>query len=119
VPEHVVGKVEEVPEGTHKVFLIGTREVGVFNVAGHYYALPSNCFHQNGPLCKGAVSGTIEASAESGWKPVWGREGEVVICPWHSMEFDIKTGHCLSEPPRRLPTYKVTAVDSEIRVIVP
>ena len=117
--EYLVTTVEDLPEGSHKVFQVGGREIGIFNVGGRYYALPSNCFHQNGPLCRGAVSGTVEATAQSGWKPVWTREGEIVICPWHSMEFDITTGHCLSEPRRRIPTYKVTSVNSEIRILIP
>jgi len=52
----------------------------------------NNCFHQNGPLCRGLTSGTIEANESTGWKPTWVREGEIVICPWHTLEFDIKTG---------------------------
>jgi nitrite reductase (NADH) small subunit len=117
--EYVVARAESLPVGTHRVFQVGGREIGVFNVGGHFYALPSNCLHQNGPLCQGAVSGTVEASADTGWKPTWVREGEIVICPWHAMEFDIPTGRCLAEPRRRIPTYKVTVVDSEIRVSVP
>jgi len=117
--EYLVARVDDLPNGTHKVFRVGGREIGVFNVAGSYYALPSNCLHQNGPLCRGSVSGTIESRAESAWKPTWVREGEIIICPWHTMEFDITTGRCLAEPRRRVPTYKVTVVGSEIRVAIP
>ncbi len=117
--EYDVTHVEDLPEGTHKVFQVGGREIGVFNVGGRYYALPNSCLHQNGPLCKGSVSGTIESSAAGGWKPVWAREGEIVICPWHTMEFDITTGRCLAEPRRRISTYPVTIVDSKIRVTLP
>ncbi len=117
--EHVVANVDEVPEGKHKVVQVGAREIGVFNVHGNYYALPNNCFHQNGPLCRGSISGTVEASEATGWKPTWGREGEVIICPWHTLEFDIKTGRCLADPRRRLPTYKVEVVGSEIKLTLP
>jgi nitrite reductase/ring-hydroxylating ferredoxin subunit len=117
--DYVVAQVEDLPMGTHKIVQVRGREIGVFNVAGRYYALPSNCIHQNGPLCRGSVSGTVESSAEGGWKPTWVREGEIVICPWHTMEFDITTGRCLAEPRRRIPTYQVTVVDSEIWVSIP
>ncbi len=117
--EYVVAHVDDLPAGTHKIFLVAGREIGIFNVAGRYYALPNNCLHQNGPLCKGSVSGTIETSAEAGWKPVWVREGEIVICPWHTMEFDITTGRCLAEPRRRITTYEVKVANSEIRVCMP
>jgi nitrite reductase/ring-hydroxylating ferredoxin subunit len=119
VAEYVVSRIDELPEGTHKVFQVAGREIGIFNVAGRYYALPNNCLHQNGPLCKGSVSGTVESSAKTGWKPAWVREGEIIICPWHTMEFDITSGRCLAEPRRRIATYPVTVVDSEIRVSLP
>ena len=117
--EHTLMKDGELPAGTHRVFRVGGREIGVFNVAGRYYALPNHCPHQNGPLCSGSVSGTLEASAQSGWKPTWTREGEVVICPWHTMEFDIISGRCLADPRRRIPTFEVKVVGSEIKVKLP
>jgi 3-phenylpropionate/trans-cinnamate dioxygenase ferredoxin subunit len=86
--EYMVALVDDLPQGTHKVFQVGGREIGIFNVGGRYYALPSNCLHQNGPLCRGSVSGTVETSAEAGWKPTWVREGEIIIArgtPWSSM----------------------------------
>ena len=117
--EYMIAHVNDLPVGTHKVFKVGGREIGVFNLAGRYYALPNNCIHQNGPLCRGSVSGTIEASAASGWKPTWVHEGEIIICPWHTMEFDIATGRCLAEPRRFIPTYSVMVIGSEIRVSIP
>jgi nitrite reductase/ring-hydroxylating ferredoxin subunit len=117
--EYVVARVDDLPSGTHKIFQAGGREIGVFNIEGRYYAIPNNCLHQAGPLCKGSVSGTVESSAETGWKPTWVREGQIIICPWHTMEFDIATGRCLAEPRRRISTYAVTVVDSEIRVNIP
>ncbi len=117
--EYTLTQESDLPEGTHKVFQVGGREIGVFNVGGRYYALPNHCPHQNGPLCSGSVSGTTEARSDNGWKPVWAREGEIVICPWHTMEFDITNGRCLADPRRRLPTYEVKVVDSEIRIFIP
>jgi nitrite reductase (NADH) small subunit len=117
--EYVIARLDELTEGSHKVTYAGGREIGVFNVQGHYYALPNNCFHQNGPLCRGSVSGTVESREENEWRPTWVREGEVIICPWHTLEFDIKTGQCLADPRRRLPTYQVKVVGSEIRLIMP
>jgi nitrite reductase/ring-hydroxylating ferredoxin subunit len=117
--EYVVAKIGDLPEGGHKIVRAGGKELGLFNVRGHYYALPNACIHQNGPLCLGAVSGTVEANHETGWKRSWIREGEVIVCPWHSMEFEIPTGECLSDRRRSLTTYKVDIVDKEIKVIFP
>src|SRR5258707_13128042 len=105
--EYVVANVDDLPEGKHIVVNVRGREIGVFNVRGRYYALPNVCLHQNGPLCRGAISGTVIASAETGWKRAWGHDGEIIVCPWHSLEFNITTGQCLAYPHRSLPTYKV------------
>ena len=62
---YTVAKVADVPEGEHIVVEVRGREIGLFNVRGRYYALPNVCFHQNGPLCRGATSGTVVANAQS------------------------------------------------------
>jgi 3-phenylpropionate/trans-cinnamate dioxygenase ferredoxin subunit len=116
--EYVVATVDELPEGQHIVVEIGNREFGVFNVRGNYYALPNVCFHQNGPLCKGAVSGTVIASVETGWKREWTLDGEIIVCPWHSLEFNITTGQCLAYPNRHLPTYRVKVDGQQIKLLL-
>src|SRR3954469_14707512 len=98
----LVGTVEDLPEGSHKLVTVEGREMGIFNVHGNFYALPNACFHQNGPLCLGATSGTLIATEETEWKPAWVQEGEIVVCPWHSLEFNIVTGQCLAYPRKRL-----------------
>jgi nitrite reductase (NADH) small subunit len=116
--EHIVGPVEDFPPGTHRVVQLGRVEVGVFNVNGEYYALPNICPHQFGPLCAGTVNGTMACSAETGWRFEWVREGEIVTCPWHGIEFDILTGRSLSSPRLRVRTYPVTVEDGQIKVTI-
>src|SRR5258707_990828 len=91
-----VAHVDELPPGMARVITARGVEIGVFNVDGEYYALPNLCFHQWGPLCTGKVTGTLARCAESNWQPRWEHEGRIVICPWHSLEFDIPTGQCLA-----------------------
>lgn len=112
-----VATVAELPEGTHKVVQLGVREIGVFNVRGEFYAIPNVCFHQNGPLCRGSISGTIRAEERTDWKLKWVNEGEIVVCPWHSLEFNVTTGECVAYPGRRLPTYLVRVEDGKIFVM--
>jgi nitrite reductase (NADH) small subunit len=114
--EHTLGPAEAIPPGGHAVFSVAGRQIGVFNIGGEYFALPNTCFHQNGPLCRGTVRGTVVADAESAWRPEWRMDGEVVVCPWHSLEFNIKTGACLAYPKRRVPTYPVRADDGVLKV---
>lgn len=116
--EYAVARIEEIPEGNHIVVQLRGREIGIFNVHGRYYALPNACFHQNGPLCRGAMSGTVECSAETGWQRTWVHDGEIVVCPWHSLEFNVTTGQCLAYPTRRLPTYEVRVNAEQISIVL-
>ena len=107
-------KVDELPEGDHKVVKVGSKEIGIFNVRGSFYAIPNACFHQNGPLCLGAISGTLRAGEDTSWKPEWVQDGEVIVCPWHSLEFNVITGQCIAYPRKKLPTYQLRVENGEI-----
>ena len=71
--EHVVGDVSDFPVGSHRVVMVGRREIGIFNVAGRLYGLPNICPHQTGPLCEGReTTGTLIAREENDWRLEWG-----------------------------------------------
>lgn len=117
--EHVVGGVDDFPEGTHRVVRVGGREIGVFNVGGRFYGLPNLCPHQTGPLCEAAgCHGTTLARPETGWRTEWGMDGEVIACPWHGIEYHVPTGRCLAFPEIRLRTYPVEVRGGEVVVKV-
>jgi len=45
---------------------------------------------------------------------VWGREGEILRCPWHGWEFDITSGRSIFNPHRvRVRIYEVTVEPDE------
>ncbi len=48
---------------------------------------------------------------------IW--DGEVVTCPWHSLEFHVPTGRCVAFADIRLRTYEVRVTDDgALRVVV-
>lgn len=116
--EYIVGKLEDFPIGSHKVVKVKNREVGVFNVNGELYALPNLCPHQVGPLCEGKVAGTLTANKDTNWKREWIKDGEIVACPWHGLEYDIKSGECLAFPKMKIRTYKITVEDNQIKMTI-
>lgn len=118
MPEHTVGLVQDLPEGAHAVVRAGNRELGLFNIHGSYHAIPNLCPHQRGPLCEGDVSGTLDYGPHTDWELAWIWEGEVVTCPWHSLEFHVPTGRCVALPDIRLKTFEVRVVDDEIRIVL-
>ena len=86
--------------------------IGVFNVHGQFYALKNTCPHQAGPLCLGSLKGTTLPSQPGEY--LWGREGEILRCPWHGWEFDVTTGQSIWNPHRcRTKSYEVTVEPDE------
>jgi nitrite reductase (NADH) small subunit len=116
--EYIVGSVADFPPGSHRVVQAGRMAIGVFNVDGQLHALPNVCPHQFGPLCEGTVNGTTACTAETGWEFAWVRDGEIVTCPWHGIEFDIATGRSLSSARLKVRTYPVRVEDGQIKVTI-
>lgn len=105
-----VCQVAELPPGQRRIVEIGGRSIGVFNVAGSYYALRNRCPHQGAPLCRGAITGTTLPGAVGEYP--YGREGEIIRCPWHGWEFDLTTGRSVFNPHRvRVKSYPVEIED--------
>jgi len=104
---HLVGRASELPPGSRRIVEIGGRSIGVFNVRGSFYALRNRCPHQGAPLCLGSIGGTAASSAPGEYS--WGRDGEILRCPWHGWEFDITTGKSVFNPHQmKVRSYDVT-----------
>lgn len=110
---HVVGPLSELPPGSRRIVDIGRRSIGVFNIAGTLYGLSNVCPHAGGPLCLGDVTGTTEPKARH-YDVDWIREGEIIRCPWHAWEVDIRTGRTLAGPEMTVRTYKVVVEDGQV-----
>lgn len=104
--KYVVATVSEIAPGSKKIVEAGGRSIGVFNLNGQFYALRNVCPHQGAELCKGLVKPLVVSSGPGSFE--YEREGEIVRCPWHQWEFDIKTGCMIVDPAMRTKTYEVT-----------
>jgi nitrite reductase/ring-hydroxylating ferredoxin subunit len=110
---YVVAGVDEIPVGARKIVEVAGRQIGVFNVKGELFALRNRCPHQGGPLCEGRLSGFVQA-AVPGAEITYEREGEVLRCPWHSWEYDIRTGQSWFDPGQvRVRAYEVNVAPGE------
>lgn len=116
---HEVGDLSEFPEGSHKVVKIGGREIGIFNIKGEFYGLPNVCPHQTGPLCEGKfLTGTMISNEETDWKPEWIHDEEIIICPWHGLEYHVPTGQCIAFPKIKVRRYEVFLENDKVKVKV-
>src|SRR4029450_6336131 len=109
---HVVARVADLPPGSRRIVEVAGRSIGVFNVDGTFHALRDACPHQGAPLCLGSVQGTAAPSppgADTSVGARWVREGEILRCPGHGWEFDLRPGRSVFNPHRtRVRRYDVT-----------
>jgi len=111
--KHVVARLSDFPPGTRRIVELEGNSIGVFNIKGEFFALRNRCPHHGAPLCLGKVTGTTFANRP--YEVLYGREDEIIKCPWHGWEFDIKTGRSVFNPHKvRVPTYEVTIEQLEV-----
>jgi nitrite reductase (NADH) small subunit len=69
--------VEEIPLGMGHSFEVAGRLIAVFRKRnGQIHAVDGTCPHRGAPLADGIIA------------------GDRVVCPFHAMRFDLKTGDC-------------------------
>lgn len=95
-----VSKTSEIAEGSAKIIKIGEKEIAVFNINGNFHAISNVCVHKGGPLGEGTVS------------------EDVVTCPWHAWEYDVKSGECLTTPGEKVEKFNVIVENDEVFVEV-
>jgi nitrite reductase/ring-hydroxylating ferredoxin subunit len=112
-----VARVADLPPGSRVIVDVEDHSIGVFNVNGEFVAVLNVCPHELGPVCLGRVGGTTLPSPPGEYR--WGREGEILACPWHGWEFDLLTGKPLFGAVPNLRRFPVTVVDGAVYVTVP
>ena len=95
---HVAAESEIAP-GTGTCVEIDRQPIAIWNVDGQFYATSDVCTHEETSLVEGDL---------------W---GEVIECPLHGAQFDVRTGEVMSLPALfPLPTYPVKVEDGAIYV---
>jgi 3-phenylpropionate/trans-cinnamate dioxygenase ferredoxin subunit len=94
----VVSPVADLPPGERRLVEAEGKRIVVFNLGGEFFALSDRCPHQGGSLCAGLLSGHVESPTPGEY--IYTRRGEMIRCPWHYWEFDIRTGKSWFDPKR-------------------
>lgn len=99
---HAIGRVDEIPEGEARKYVVDGHEIAVANLGGGTFrALGDLCSHAEAYLHEGEVDVDFET----------------IECPRHGSTFDLDTGAPKSLPAiKPVPTYPVTIDDDEIKV---
>lgn len=107
-----VAAVTEIPPGERKIVELDGQSIGIFHVGNAFVAILNMCPHEFAPVCLGRVGGTTLPSAPGEF--VWGREGEILACPWHGWEFELLTGKALFANRPRLRLFPVKVEGDEV-----
>jgi nitrite reductase/ring-hydroxylating ferredoxin subunit len=82
--------VAAVASGKGALASVNGHDVAVFRRGDEILAIGNDCPHQGGSLCDGWV------------------EGDIVVCPLHGWEFDMRTGACMTVPGESVARYIAT-----------
>lgn len=93
-----VATLHELPPGRARVVSVNGERIALFNLAGEIVALGNVCAHEGNSLGEGTV------------------EGDIVICPGHGWEFDLRSGACMTIPGESVPRFPVTVEGNSILV---
>ena len=93
-----VGRIGDIPDGSSRVVKVGGKTVALFNVSGKFFAINNICPHEGGPLAKGKL------------------KGYVIGCPWHDLQFDVRSGFGTDGGGYCVASYDVKVKEDEIYV---
>jgi nitrite reductase/ring-hydroxylating ferredoxin subunit len=102
---------DELAVGEKRQVVVDGRTLVVGRISDEeWFAVRDVCPHQGAELSRGKLTGTCLPAGEPG-EYVYAREREILRCPWHSWEFDVRTGENVYFPGRRyrVKTYAVSA----------
>jgi 3-phenylpropionate/trans-cinnamate dioxygenase ferredoxin component len=91
----------ELEPGTCRSVEVDGIGVALFNVEGTIYALSNTCPHAGGPLGEGKLN------------------GELVECPWHGWQYNVRTGERPENPDFKVACYPVQVDGNLILVTIP
>jgi nitrite reductase/ring-hydroxylating ferredoxin subunit len=95
-----IATLSELAPGTCKAVEAAGKVIALFNIDGNVYALDNTCLHRGGPLGEGTLN------------------GDVVTCPWHLWEYNVRTGEKVDSPAVKVATYPVQVEGNDIKVSV-
>lgn len=97
-----VARVDDLEDGELMPVEVDGEPVCLAKVDGEICAFTDDCTHIGGPLNEGEL------------------DGEVLTCPWHGAQFNVRTGKVLRGPARQdIQTYPVKIEDNVIFVSLP
>ena len=95
-----VCSVNDLEDSQGKMVEVNGKQVALFKQGGSFYAINHVCPHAGGPLGEGALN------------------DDLVTCPLHAYQFNIKTGQCQTDPDLSVESYEVKVENDKVMVKV-
>ena len=95
----------ELGEGARLFVDVARPTVGLFRSDGDTYAYLNVCPHQGGPACQGRLVSRVRENLAEDKRSLgmsFDDSDPHVVCPWHGLEFSIRTGRHVTIPRYRL-----------------
>lgn len=97
-----VAELDDLDEGELMAVEADGEPICLARVDGDVFAFTDNCTHISGPLNEGEL------------------DGDVLTCPWHGAQFNVRTGKVLRGPARQdIQTYDVRVEGNSILINLP
>lgn len=93
--------------------------IAIYHFQGNYYAYANRCPHEGGPVCEGLTVGDVQCKFGQDRRVVQrlvSMDDFDIACPWHGIEFDLKTGICKAHDRYRLLKFQVFADKDDVIV---
>jgi len=114
--EFEIGKVCDFVKGKPKRVEVNGHALVVVREQDEFYALHDSCPHQGARLSNGHVSGTTHY-CKPGDNIPYGSDGQILVCPWHGYEYNLRTGRSIFNPEViRVRCYPLRVADDRILV---
>jgi nitrite reductase/ring-hydroxylating ferredoxin subunit len=120
MPEKFVAKAADFKDGERRIVSVGDNEIGVFRHDGAFYAYSNFCLHQGGPACEGLTIARVEERLrpdKTSMGLYFSETDMNFVCPWHGMEYDMRTGECVADRRLKLKKYQVVQKGDEVYVL--
>ena len=98
---YIVAKTSDIEAGTIISVRVQNEEIAICNVDGEFFAIADICTHDGGSLDQGEL------------------EGDIVECPRHGAQFNVRTGEVVGPPAvDPVDTYELQVQGDDIMVAV-
>jgi nitrite reductase/ring-hydroxylating ferredoxin subunit len=109
-----VGPVSLFETGRPVIIPHGRQEIGVYRLGETFQAVLNFCPHEGIKICAGRVGCRTTSTAVGEF--VRDRQDEILACPWHGWQFDLRDGRSLHDPTCRLKTFHTEVEDGVVYV---